>query len=216
MAGKPLGAGIGPIPCADAVGPQPGVQLHARRAGQCGPRGGQLRKAVRRIAVFYIFLSPIKLGHQVIHRPLPQPAGRVAVLQGVVLLRVARRGCAEPHAVPPGRGVAKLHQGVHVLPPPVVLRPCAAAGRVVRRVKGRVGGGVKIVVKVDAVHSVPCAQLPHPVGNVLPHVRAGGVEIRAGVGVPDPVRVQPRRACAAQRRGLPGLDAVRVDPGFQL
>ena len=50
MAGKPLRAGIGPIPCADAVGPQPGVQLHARRAGQCGPRGGQLRKAVPEFA----------------------------------------------------------------------------------------------------------------------------------------------------------------------
>ena len=47
--------------------------------------------------------------------------------------------------------VAQCHQGVDVLPPPIVQRKSCACGSVVVSVKGRVGGGVKVVVKVDAV-----------------------------------------------------------------
>ena len=159
MAGKPLGAGIGPIPCADAVGSQSGVQLHARRAGQCGPRGGQLRKAVRRIAVF-IYSCPNKAGASGNPQSPAAASGPRRCIAGCSsapgrppgLRRTARRTAG------PRRGKSSIRAFTFSRRQSSCVR--AAAGRVVRRVKGRVGGRVKIVVKVDAVHSVPCAQLP--------------------------------------------------------
>ena len=216
MAADPLGTGVGAIPRADAVRTQPDIQLHARRAGQRRPRGRQPGKGVGRVAVFRVLLPPVELRRQVVHRSLPQPPRGVAVLQGVALLRVARRGRAEPHAVPPGHAVAKLHQSVDVLPPPVVQRERRAAGGIVCRVEVRGGGGIKIVVEVDAVDGIVRTQFLDPVGNVLPHLGAGGVKVRAVCGVLYPAGVLPCGAVVAERRDKPRLQAVGVDPRLQL
>ena len=70
---------------------------------------------------------------------------------GVAAVRVTNGCDAEPYTVLVGGSVAQCHQGVDVLPPPIVQRKSCACGSVVVSVKGRVGGGVKVVVKVDAV-----------------------------------------------------------------
>ena len=194
----------------DAVGSQPEIQRHALGPGQGKPRLRPLRQ--QRVQ------PPVQLRHQIIHVPrLRQPQRRVAVLHRQAAVRVALRRHPEPHALVPVDGLpAKAHQLVHVLAPPVRQRQRCAAGGVVGGVKGRVGGGVKVIVKMDAVHIVAAAQLIHTVRNVLPHLRVGRIQIQPAVRLPHPVRVDAGKVGGAQFGGQTArLQPVRVHPRLQ-
>ena len=61
--------------------------------------------------------------------------------------------------------VYPLHQGRHRGPPPVVQGLSPAVGCIVLGVDPGLGSGVKIIVKMDAVHGVMVQQL----GDALHH-----------------------------------------------
>ena len=54
------------------------------------------------------------------------------------------------------------------------------------------------------------------VPRALPHRRAGRVKHRAAVGIAHPLGVKARRAFGTERRDLPCLQAVGVDPRLKL
>ena len=184
----------------DAVRAQPEIQRHAIGSRQGKPCQRTLRQ--QRVQ------PPVKLGHQVIHiTRLCQPKRRIAVLHRQAAVRVALRRYPEPHALIPVNGLpAKLHQLVHILPPPVRQCQRRAAGGVIGSVKGRVSGGVKVIVKMDAIHVVAAAQLVHAVRNVLPHLRVSGIQIQPAVRLPHPVWMGVSKAVGAQ----PGRQIARL------
>ena len=146
-----------------------------------------------------------------------QPCGHIAVLLVKVVVRVALRADAEPQ----GR-VCRLYGAVHlrhqrgdVLPPPRGKVGCAAC-RKLHRVHGSIGGGVKIIVKVDAVHRVVLQKLCHALHHIVCGGRHGGVQVQPLPGGAQPVRVGVCQIilCQIRRHRRRGAQTVGVDPRF--
>ena len=144
-----------------------------------------------------------------------QPCGHIAVLLVEVVVRVALRADAEPQG-----GVCRLHGAVHfrhqrgnVLPPPRGKVGCAAC-RKLHRVHGGIGGGVKVIVKVDAVHRVVLQKLCHPLHHIVCGGRHGGVQVQPLPGGAQPVRVGVCQIilCQIRRHRRRGAQTVGVDP----
>ena len=91
------------------------------------------------------------------------------------------------------------------------------AGCKLRRVNGRIGGGVEVVVKVDAVHGVILHQLCHALHHIVGSLRNGGVQVSPLVHGADPLRVGVQQAvlCKDGRHGGRAPEPVGVDPGLQ-
>ena len=99
--------------------------------------------------------------------------------------------------------------------------PCGqvgfSAGCKLRRVDGRIGGGVEVVVKVDAVHGVILYQLCHALHHIVGSLRNGGVQVGPLVHGADPLRVGVRQAvlCKDGGHGSRAPEPVGIDPGLQ-
>ena len=112
--------------------------------------------------------------------------------------------------------VTQGHQGVDIFPPPVRQRKARACGGVVVIVKGGVGGGVKVVVKMDTVKGIIAAKLRDCIGNKGAHLGVGRIQIQAVGGGFGPFRVGQRQTLRTQQRKIAALQPVGVEPGFQL
>ena len=166
-------------------------------------------------------LPPVHLRAQIIdHRILAagrQPAGHIAVLLVFVVVRVALGADAEPQGRVRRfhRVVHGPHQRGHIFPPPrgKISRP---GRRKLRRVDALVGGGVEVIVKVDAVHRVVLHQLGHALHHIVGGGRLGGVQVKALVHRAHPLRVGVGQIAVrkVRRHGRRGAQAVGVDPRF--
>ena len=91
------------------------------------------------------------------------------------------------------------------------------AGCKLRRINGRIGGGVEVVVKVDAVHGVVLHQLCHALHHIVGSLRNGGVQVGPLVHGADPLRVGVQQAvlCNGRGHGSRAPEPVGIDPGLQ-
>ena len=96
------------------------------------------------------------------------PSLHSAVLAVEIVVRIPLRTDAEPQSRVCGfyRVVHRLYQCGHILLPPrgKVHR---TAGRKLHRVDAFLGGGVKVIVKVDAIHRIVLQKFRHALQAVV-------------------------------------------------
>lgn len=118
--------------------------------------------------------------------------------------------------------IAGFYQKIDILPPPTGQREGASALLVFRKallIKRCVGGRIKVIVKMNAVHVVVFYNLGYPIHNQLPRLSTGGVvgDQRAILDyrVAALGDIYTGRIVVAQRCfGVGVADAVGVDPRF--
>ena len=115
-----------------------------------------------------------------------------------------------------------LDQLVHALAAEIVQRKTAAVLGVCLGVI-KFGGGVEVIVQVDAVHRVGLDDLPGARHDQLPHLGEAGVEIQVALAQAHKGRVLPGRVplgqlvqAGLQRTGAVLGHPVGVDPGVHL
>ena len=168
-----------------------------------------------------VAVAPVHLRAEIVHYLLfaacGQPSRHIAVLAVEVVVRIPLRADAEPQ-----RGVCGLHRVVHcfyqrrhVLPPPR-RKAGRTAGRKLRRIDAFLGGGVKIIVKVDAIHCIVLHKLRHALHHVIRSGRLGRVQVQPLSHSAHPLRVGVGKAVLGKvrRHGGGGPQPVGVHPRF--
>ena len=112
--------------------------------------------------------------------------------------------------------MSRFHQRGDVLPPPCSQIPRAAGGEL-GRVQRSICRGVKIVVEVDAVHSVVLHQLCNALHHIVCGFRDSRVQVQPLAHGADPLGMYIGKVIFRQRgRHLRrGAEAVGVHPRFQ-
>ena len=171
------------VALADAIGPQPEVEGRGCRPGHGQPlRHDVLEGEAGAARLEGIAAAPVYLRAEVVHHGVfalgGQPRFHVAVLLAEVVVGVALRADAEAEGSVGGFDgiVGRFHQRGDILPPPCGQIPRAAGGELGRVQRG-VCRGVKIVVEVDAVHSVVLHQLCHALHHIVCGFRDGRVQV---------------------------------------
>ena len=173
------------------VSRQAGPQLAAGALGHAAPPIQQLGKIRFRLAGI-----PVELRGDVIQPALLHPFAAVGVLLKIALIAPGVAAAFQGGGVGPdaGGGDAEqaagarfmdrlaqlLDQLVHALAAEIVQRKAAAVLGVCLGVV-KFGGGVEVIVQVDAVHRVGLDDLPGARHDQLPHLGEAGVEIQVAL-----------------------------------
>ena len=211
------------VALADAIGPQPEVEGRGRRPGHGQPlRHDVLKSKAGAARLEGIAIAPVYLRAEVVHHGVfalgGQPCFHVAVLLAEVVVGVALGADAEAEGGVGGFDgiVSRFHQRGDVLPPPCGQIPRAAGGELGRVQRG-ICRGVKVVVEVDAVHSVVLHQLCHALHHIVCGFRDSRVQVQPLAHGADPLGMYIGKVIFRQRgRHLRrGAEAVGVHPRFQ-
>ena len=211
------------VSLADAIGPQPEVEGRGCRPGHGQPlRHDVLEGEAGAARLEGIAAAPVYLRAEVVHHGVfalgGQPCFHVAVLLAEVVVGVALRADAKAEGGVGGFDgvVGRFHQRGDVLPPPCGQIPRAAGGEL-GRVQRSICRGVKIVVEVDAVHSVVLHQLSHALHHIVCSFRDRRVQVQPLAHGADPLGMYIGKVIFRQcgRHLRRGAEAVGVHPRFQ-